>query len=123
MTRYLTAFAGFLVVASVILFIINTGATEIEITIRWAIFGYFSFITFVSHFGLVTATKGRTQTFIRYYIGATTLKLIIHLAVMILFSLFYRQYAVRFIFTFFINYIVFTVFEVAFIFWGSRKQG
>ncbi|MCX6290711.1 MAG: hypothetical protein NT126_02990 [Bacteroidetes bacterium] len=81
--------------------------------ITWIIFFYFIIITVAFHLGLLNSSKGKPQGFVRYYMGATTLKLFIHLITLLLYCLFNREEAVRFIVTFLIYYLVYTGFEVA----------
>ena len=78
----------------------------------WAIYFYFVVVTVLFHFGLLRSSEGRPQVFVRYYIGTTTFKLMLHLGILVLYSLFNKPDAMRFIFTFMIFYFLFTVFEV-----------
>lgn len=78
----------------------------------WAIYFYFVVVTVLFHFGLLRSSEGRPQVFVRYYIGTTTFKLMLHLGILVLYSLFNKPDAMRFIFTFMIFYFLFTAFEV-----------
>jgi hypothetical protein len=75
---------------------------------------YFFIVTMMFHLGLVASLKGRPQQFIRYFMGATTLKLLVHIAAVIIFALLNKADAINFILSFFVVYIVFTVYEVRF---------
>jgi hypothetical protein len=86
--------------------------------ISWLILFYFVIVTIIFHFGLLKSSEGKPQAFIRYYMGATTFKLFIHVVVILMYCLFNRNDAVRFIITFLIFYILYTVFEV----WVSAKR-
>jgi cation transporter-like permease len=78
----------------------------------WLLFGYFSIITSGFHIGLLKATADRPPVFIRYFMATTTLKLLLHLAVIVFYSFMNRSHAVPFIVVFMILYGLFTVFEV-----------
>ncbi len=81
--------------------------------ITWCLLFYFFIITLGFHIGLVNASKGRPQAFVRYYMATTTVKLLLHMMIIVLYALFNKEDAVRFITTFLVFYIIFTVFEVA----------
>jgi len=88
--------------------------------ITWLLFGYINVLILLFHAGLLRAARGKPQAFVRYYMGATTFKLLIHIVVILLYCLFNRSEAVRFIVTFLIFYILFTGFEVVI---AARKFG
>lgn len=88
----------------------------------WTLLVYFLFITMLFHFGLVQASKGRPQVFIRYYMASTTFKLLIHMSVVVIYALFNKEDAIRFISTFLVLYIIFTAFEVA-VAWKQFRNG
>jgi len=78
----------------------------------WVSLVYFIVLTLVFHYGLSKSTFGRPQQFFRYFMTATSLKLALHLIVVIGYSLTFRSNAVNFIVGFFLLYLLFTVFEV-----------
>ncbi len=90
--------------------------------ITWLLLFYFLFITFVFHFGLVHASKGRPQVFVRYYMASTTFKLLLHMGIILIYALFNKTDAVRFITSFLIFYVIFTAFEVA-VAWKQFRAG
>jgi hypothetical protein len=75
---------------------------------------YFFALTIIFYFGLISSLKGRPQQFVRFFMGATTLKLFVHIAVVVIFSLLNRPEAIHFILSFFVLYILFTIYEVRF---------
>jgi hypothetical protein len=75
---------------------------------------YFFALTIVFYFGLSSSLKGRPQQFVRYFMGATTMKLLVHVGVVVIFSLLNKAGAVNFILSFFSVYILFTAYEVRF---------
>ena len=84
--------------------------------LRFLTLAYFSVLTYVFHFGLVKNLQGDPvkagQKFIRYYMAATTIKLMVHLIVVLAVSLTHRSMAVPFIISFMVMYALFTAFEV-----------
>lgn len=73
-------------------------------------------ITLFFHIGLFRAGQKSNQAFIRFFMGATGIKLFILMTVMIGYSLFNKESAFAFILHFFIFYILYTVFEVTLIY-------
>jgi len=81
--------------------------------ITYYVIAYFSLITVVFQAGLFYSSKGNPQTFIRYYMGATAIKLMVHLVVILTYCLLInRSMAANFIINFAVFYLLFTVFEV-----------
>ena len=88
----------------------------------WSLLLYFVFITLIFHVGLVKTSKGRPQVFIRYYMASTTFKLLLHMGIIIIYALFNKEDAIRFIVSFLIFYLIFTAFEVAVAWKQFRKN-
>ena len=86
---------------------------EIDL-LTWMVLLYFIVTTILFHVGLQRSAQGKPQSFVRYYMGATTLKLFVHVIVLLLYSLFNRDEAVQFIITFLIFYVLYTAFEVVY---------
>ena len=112
MKNYLSSFFIFILLLAGIIFFYVSELNEAEKSLTWLAFIYFSLLTIAFHFGIEKTTKSRPQVFIRYFMAATTIKLLLHLGVIIIYSLFHRDEAVRFIFTFMVMYLLFTTFEV-----------
>ena len=89
--------------------------------VRWYVYLYFTVITFLFHAGLENASRNKPQAFIRYYMGGTTFKLLIHLGVIVIYSIFHKTEAVPFIIAFMIFYLCFTAFDVA-VSWGRFRK-
>ncbi len=70
-------------------------------------------VTIGFHYGLTRSVKAGGQTFIRYFMGATSLKLMVFMMVMIVYGLLNKESAFGFILHFFIFYLFYTIFEVA----------
>jgi hypothetical protein len=123
MKKYLPAFIIFLsVIASAIAWL-NRNTGEQEQAMRWWLLVFFGLITFLFHWGITRATQSRPQVFVRYYMGATTLKLMLNLVIIVVYALLHRDLAVSFIITFMIFYFLFTVFEVIFTWKTVRGKG
>ncbi len=116
---FLKAISIFSIAVAAITFVASLSFTADKINyVTWFILFYFVVITAVFHFGLLKSSLGRPQVFVRYYMGATTFKLFIHVIVILVYCLFNRNDAVRFIITFLVLYILYTVFEV----WVAAKR-
>lgn len=73
---------------------------------------YFYAVTALFHIGLVRSSAGKPAAFIRYYMGATTIKLFLHLGVLVACLFRFEADTFRFGLTFMFHYVFFTVFEV-----------
>lgn len=69
-------------------------------------------VTAVLHLGLLRRVDD-TKAFIRYYMGATALKLLLYLLAVVVFAVTNKPMAVPFAFGFLYFYLVFTGFEVS----------
>ena len=112
MKKYLSAYLIFIVSLAAVIFLSSYKLTQQQVNITWMIFIYFCVITLLFHIGIVKTTNSRPQVFIRYYMGATTMKLLLHLGIIILYAFLNRPTATFFIVVFMIMYLLFTVFEV-----------
>jgi hypothetical protein len=81
---------------------------------------YFFLVTLGFHFGLVRSSKGNPSVFIRYYMAATTLKLFLHLGVLVIVAVLKSGGIIPFVITFVVHYAVYTAFEVVFAYRFSR---
>jgi hypothetical protein len=64
------------------------------------------------HYGLARSAAAGGQPFVRYFMGATSAKLMVFMMIMIVFGLVNKEQAFGFILHFFIFYICYTVLEV-----------
>ncbi len=101
-----------LLIAACAALILMIGGTVEEVVMRWQIVGYFSIVSFSFHYGLVKSSVGKPQNFIRYYMAATTFKLLIHLGVILIYAMTHKTNAIPFIISFMVAYALFTAFEV-----------
>jgi hypothetical protein len=82
---------------------------------------YFFLVTLGFHVGLVRSAKGNPSMFIRYYMAATTLKLFLHLGVLVFFAVLATTGVIQFVITFVAHYAVYTAFEVVIAYRFSRS--
>ena len=121
MKKYYSAFLIFIICVAGVIFFSSYKFNSGENNLAWLIYFYFSILTFLFHYGIVRTTQLRPQVFVRYYMGATTFKLLLHLGIIIIYSIFHREMAVHFIITFMIMYLLFTAFEVMAV-WRNIKK-
>ena len=76
------------------------------------LFLFFLSVTLVVHYVLLKASEKRFSKFTTYFMLATFLKLMLYIAVLLIYVLLNRSDAIPFIITFFILYIFYTAFEV-----------
>lgn len=115
MKKYFFIFTPFIAVVALIIFLMGKTIDEEERIMRWMIYLYFVVVSVIMHYGFTRAMTGRPQAFVRYHMASSMLKLLLHLGVIVFYAFWHPALAVRFIFTFFIMYFIFTVFEVVFI--------
>jgi hypothetical protein len=73
---------------------------------------FFYVVTAVFHYGLLRSEQRGNRNIIHYYMLSTVLKLLLFIAIIMGYSLAYRQENIPFVLHFFGSYVVFTVFEV-----------
>lgn len=74
---------------------------------------FFMALTIMLHKFLVSATEQKFQNFLNRYLIATTVKLIGLLIIIFIYAFLNPSDAIVFVISFFINYLVFTLFEAA----------
>ena len=113
--NFLKALLIFSLITGLLTYFASTTFLPGKITLlTWQVLIYFIMITVVFHYGLLRSSQGKPQAFIRYYMGGVTVKLFVHVIVILMYSLFNRNEAVRFIITFLIFYFLYTTFETIF---------
>ena len=113
MLRYLLLLALFAVSVHVLMTGLSTWVPAVfSVDYVIAFTCYFFLLTLLFHFGLERASVGKPSVFIRYYMGATTLKLFIHLGVLLVFALSDKSSILPFAVTFMGYYLLYTAFEV-----------
>lgn len=69
-------------------------------------------VTLLSYRFIIKKSKGSPRKFINVYLANTTIKLVLFLAIIFVYSIVYFPDAVNFVVSFFIFYVIFTAFEV-----------
>ena len=82
----------------------------------WKIQIFMIVVAWVSHAGLEKAGLKGNQHFIRQFMATTGLKLFLYMIVMVGYAVLNRETAVGFIVHFFLMYVLYTVFEITFIY-------
>lgn len=82
----------------------------------WAIQLIMIAITIVFHLGLMRAGRSGDQAFVRFFMGATGLKMLVFMVLLIGYSMLNKATAVPFIVNFFLFYLLYTVFEVSLVY-------
>ena len=103
----------FTLIVSILEFGLYTLIPERFITSSWPyiIIFFFGFTLFMHHH-LLKATQGKPQKFIFTFMMFTTIKILLYLALILVYVLLNRADAVAFIMAFFVNYFLFTLFEI-----------
>lgn len=81
-------------------------------TLPYLFFFFFS-VTLIVHLILLKVSQKKTDGFINFFMLLTFGKLLFYLTIILVYALLNRSDAVRFIISFFILYVFYTVFEVA----------
>jgi len=81
-----------------------------DITI--AIFGFYYFIVAAFHYGLTKANEKKAGYFVRFFMIATFLKLLIYFGFLLLLITTDRNQSIPIIVLFFVLYLVYTIFEI-----------
>ena len=79
----------------------------------WMMLSFFVLATAGFHFIALKSSKGNAQSFVRTYMGITALKLLLYLAIILIFCLTHKPVAFQFAFGFLAHYFAFAIFEVA----------
>jgi len=90
-------------------------------TITWSIYLLFVITTLLMHFFLTSGKNQQANVFVRKFMLATTLKLLLYLAIIIFFFMFNRDTAKTFIMWFLLHYTCFTVFETLMLYSNTKK--
>lgn len=77
--------------------------------------------TLVSFLYIHKKTEKAPSKFIQAYLANTTIKLILYMAILFVYALNYLDDAVNFIISFFVLYVIFTVFEVLHLVKAGKK--
>ena len=77
---------------------------------------FFAVTTAIFHLGLVKAESRGNQPFVRFYMGATTAKLLLYMVVIVIYAFLIDAGTRSFLINFFLLYLLYTSFEVSFVY-------
>ncbi len=89
--------------------------------LTWSIYLLFVITTLLMHLFLTTGANEKANAFVRKFMLATTLKLLLYLAIIVFFFLFNKMMAKTFIIWFLLHYTCFTVFETLMLYSSTKK--
>lgn len=119
MKRFLMQLFALAVVIGAAILFWNTGAPQqFRLDALWLILIVFIITTSAVHYLLLKSTDKKAGAFVNNFIGATFIKLMLYLVVIIIFCISNRTKAKIFISGFLIQYLFFTAFEV----WAILQQ-
>jgi hypothetical protein len=88
----------------------------------WMLLGFFTIASIVFHSILTSSAKGDAQSFIRTFMAATGIKLMVYFFVILIYLLLNREDAIGFTLTFLFLYLCFSVFEVTVLLKHFKKK-
>ena len=111
--KFLKKLLIFTIIVSVLQYLLVSQIPEkfISNALPIIILFFFSF-TAIMHRYLLISTEGRPQKFIFTFMMMTTIKLLMYLAIILIYALLNKEDALGFIGAFFVNYFIFTIFEI-----------
>lgn len=122
LNRYPFAFTIFNVCFLLLIYLIGSNVPNLPLSkLTWAIYALFVITTLLMHLFLTANKKDKANTFVRKFMLVTTLKLLLYLAIIVFFFLFYKVMAKTFILWFLLHYTCFTVFETLMLYSNNKK--
>lgn len=104
----------FTIIIAVLEYILSTQIPAHFVSNSWpVIILFFLAFTIIMHRYLLKSTEGRPQKFIFSFMMMTTIKILLYLGVILIYVLINRADASAFIGAFFLNYFLFTGFEIS----------
>ena len=102
------------VVLAVLQYVLSTQIPAAYVSSAWPVVILFFFaFTVLMHRFLLKSTEGRPQKFIFSFMMITTIKILLYLGIILVYVLVNKPDAVAFIGVFFLNYFLFTGFEIS----------
>jgi len=103
----------FAVIIGVVEYLISTQINPLWISNSWPfIILFFLSFTILLHRQLLKSTKGQPKKFVYSFLMMTTIKILLYLAIILVYVMLNRADAIGFIIAFFVNYFLFTAFEL-----------
>ena len=104
----------FTIIIAALQFFLTTQLPNHLVSNSWpVIILFFLAFTVLMHRFLLKSTEGRPQKFIYSFMMITTIKILLYLGIILVYVLVNRPDAVAFIAVFFLNYFLFTGFEIS----------
>jgi len=118
MKNFIVQLSSISIISSGLYYLIGITGTPYFFSWHPFIAGFFFIVTLFFHKGLQNSLERGNQQFIRYYMGATAVKLMLILLFVIIIALTNKSIAMNFTLCTFFYYLFFSSFEV----WLSMKQ-
>jgi len=118
MKNFIVQLSSISIISSGLYYLIGITGTPYFFSWHPFIAGFFFIVTLFFHKGLQNSLEKGNQQFIRYYMGATAVKLMLILLFVIIIALTNKSIAMNFTLCTFFYYLFFSSFEV----WLSMKQ-
>jgi hypothetical protein len=120
--RYPVVFALFNVGFLILIITLSNTIEALPLNkITWNIYALFVITTLLMHLFLTAGSNNKPNAFVRKFMLATTLKLLLYLAIIVFFFLFNKEMAKTFILWFLLHYTCFTVFETLMLYSNTKK--
>jgi hypothetical protein len=120
--RYPVIFLIFNICFVLLILIISYNVKVLPLSkITWSIYTLFVVTTLLMHLFLTSGNSEKANAFVRKFMLATTLKLLLYLAIIVFFFLFNKDMAKTFILWFLLHYTCFTVFETLMLYGNTKK--
>ena len=115
--RFLKSLAVFSLVAAALYaaLIYYTTGTSMYLPKSWGLFAFVILMTAAFHYGLLTIGNQDNRSFVRYYMSASTFKILIYVVIIIIVAFTQKALIKPFAVYFFVLYILFTAFEVMYL--------
>ena len=120
--RYPVVFAIFNACFILVMLLISSNVPSLKLNkITWSIYILFVVTTLLMHLFLTSVKNNKPNAFVRNFMLATTLKLMLYLGIIVFFFLFNKEMARPFILWFLLHYTCFTVFETLMLYGNNKK--
>jgi len=111
--NFLVKIVVFTAVLAVLEYVFSMSISARFVSSSWpSILLFFLVFTLIMHRALLKSTQDNPKKFIFSFMMFTTIKILLYLAVILVYVLLNRDDAIGFITFFFINYFFFTIFEI-----------
>jgi hypothetical protein len=120
--RYPVVFTLFNLLFLLLVIAVSTSVSVLPLNnITWSIYALFVITTVLMHLFLTAGSQVKPNVFVRKFMLATTLKLLLYLAIIVFYFLFNKANAKTFILWFLLHYTCFTVFETLMLYSNTKK--